>query len=155
MHTLGKREGQPYVGSNPTSSAMKIAICGSMKFIGKMQLLKNKLEKSGHIVFAPEVEGEKLDWNKLTSEEQIKLKKYYIDTQIEKIKQVDSILVANYNQKNITGYIGPNSYLEIAFAYVLNKKIFLLNSIPKQDFELELRALKPYELNGKLNQLKF
>jgi predicted RNA-binding protein with PUA domain len=42
----------------------------------------------------------------------------------------------------------------MAFAYVLDKKIFLLNPIPKISYSDEIYAMKPIILNGDLTKIK-
>ena len=69
-----------------------------------------------------------------------------------KMKKADAILVLNYDKNGIKGYIGANSFLEMGFAYVLNKKIFLLMEIPDQKYiSDEVLALSPIVLKGDLN----
>jgi len=50
-------------------------------------------------------------------------------------------------------YIGANTFLEMAFAYILKKPIFILNNIPEQPNTVEIEGLKPILLNGNLNAL--
>ena len=51
-------------------------------------------------------------------------------------------------------YIGGNTFLELGFAYVLNKKIFLYNPIPDiHFFDTEIKAMKPTIINGDLNNV--
>ena len=45
--------------------------------------------------------------------------------------------------------------MEIGFAHVLNKRIFLLNPIPKiRYYESEIKAVKPIILNGNIEKLR-
>jgi hypothetical protein len=62
---------------------------------------------------------------------------------LEKIKKGDAILVLNERLKDIDGYIGANSFLEMGFALCLNKKIFLLNKIPDQPNSVEIGGMMP------------
>jgi len=43
----------------------------------------------------------------------------------EIIKECDAILVLNLEKNKIKNYIGGNTFLEMGFAHVLNKKIYL------------------------------
>jgi len=43
--------------------------------------------------------------------------------------------------------------IEMAFAYVLNKKIFLLNPAPRMSYSDEIEAMKPIIINEDLNQV--
>ena len=81
------------------------------------------------------------------------MKQNFIDRHIDKIKQSDAILLANYTKNEIKDYIGANTFLEMAFAYVLGKSIFILNGIPEQSNTVEIEGLKPVILNGNLNSI--
>jgi predicted RNA-binding protein with PUA domain len=53
----------------------------------------------------------------------------------------------------VVGYIGGNSFLEVGFAHVLNKKIFLFNEIPDCLFKDELIAMQPIILGEDLKKI--
>lgn len=73
----------------------------------------------------------------------------------EKIKNADAILVVNFEKKGIKNYVGGNSFLEMGFAYILKRKIFLLNDIPKLKFyREEIMAVEPIILHGDLSKIK-
>jgi predicted RNA-binding protein with PUA domain len=132
---------------------MKIAICSSMAFAKEMIKTKQKLEKLGHkIVIQEDVEEhasgrikEEDKWRKLEIDP---LKNYY-----KEIKNSDAIIVINMDKNNIPNYVGGNVLIEMAFAYILNKKIFLLNPIPKMSYSDEIEAMKPIILNGDLKKI--
>lgn len=128
-----------------------ITICGSMKFFTEILQLKKDLENLGFAVLTPSEEGTDIDYSKLSQQEQADLKQKFIDKHIEKIKSSDAILIANYTKNETRDYIGANAFLEMAFAYLLKKKIFVLNSIPQQPSTVEIEGLKPIVLNGHLN----
>lgn len=120
-----------------------IAICGSMYNFAEISKIQKQLESSGFIVLTPNKEGSGIDYSLLDEEEQINLKHKFINSHIEKIKQADAILVGNYPKNGIENYIGANIFLEMAFAYILGKHIFILNDIPEQSNTLEIEGLKP------------
>ncbi len=111
------------------------------------------LESLGFEVLIPSEEGTEIDYTKLTKAEQSDLKQNFIDQHIDKIKKSDAILLANYPKNNVQNYIGANTFLEMAFAYILRKPIFILNNIPEQSNTVEIEGLKPIVLNGDLNYL--
>ena len=117
-----------------------ITICGSMQFLLEMEQLKKELERMGFEVFIPSEE-------RIDSDDS---KHGFIDEHIGKIRNSDAILIANYSKNEVENYIGPSSFIEMAFAYVLKKKILILNSIPKQSNTLEIESLKPIILDGGL-----
>ena len=130
-----------------------ITICGSMQFFTEIEQLKKELENLDFKVFTPSEEGTGTDYSKLSKQEQADMKQDFIDRHIDKIRKSDAILIANYTKNEVKDYIGANTFLEMAFTYILNKSIFILNSIPEQTNTVEIEGLKPIVLNGKLNSL--
>lgn len=85
----------------------------------------------------------------------LKEKKLAIDEHIKKIENSDAVLVLNFDKKGKRGYIGGNTFLEMAIAYYLKKKIFLWKN-PENDlpyFE-EVLPLNPIIINGDLSKIK-
>ena len=136
---------------------MKIAICASMVFAEKMVQVKRQLEEIGHTVFISqfaegylgkaEQEKEKLAVHDKNENDAIR--KFW-----EMIKKSDAILVLNYDRKGIKNYIGGNTLMEIGFAHVLNKKIFLMNPIPNIEYyRSEIEAVSPVILGQALKKI--
>lgn len=128
-----------------------------MIFTEQMLEAKEVLEAMSHTVF---VSGFSDAYIGKSNEEKTKLvlKHKFENDAIrdhwEKIKQSDAILVLNYDRKGIANYIGGNTLMEIGFAYVLRKKIFLLNPIPEIEFyKSEIEAICPTILNGNLSAI--
>lgn len=70
------------------------------------------------------------------------------------MQEVDAVLALNLDRKGIANYLGGNTFLELGFAYVLNKKIFLYNPIPDIHFyDTEIIAMKPIIINGDLTKI--
>lgn len=137
---------------------MKIAICSSMVFSEKLIETKKLLEDFGHTAyissFAPKYVGKNIKQKeKLTIFH--KNNKDAIRAFWKKIKKCDAILVLNYNRHGIKNYIGGNTLMEIGFAHVLGKKIFLLNPIPKiKYYQSEIEAVRPVIISGNLSKIK-
>jgi predicted RNA-binding protein with PUA domain len=133
---------------------MKIVICASMSFAEKIFEAEKKLKDDGHEVFVHKNVEKHLE-KELSSSENIqdKMEGDVIRVYFEKIKNADAILVLNYDKKGIANYIGGNVFLEIGFAHVLDKKIFLLNEIPEVSYKDEVVAMQPIVLNGDLNKI--
>src|SRR5690606_35746742 len=70
------------------------------------------------------------------------------------IKKADAILALNFDKKGIKNYIGGNTFLELGYAFIKGKKIYLLNPIPDMIYTSEVVAMKPVILNGDLHKLK-
>jgi hypothetical protein len=77
------------------------------------------------------------------------IREYY-----QEINSADAVLIANYDKNGVKNYVGGNSFLEAAFAHVLNKRLYFLNDIPEMSYSDEMKALQPIILNGDLNQIK-
>jgi hypothetical protein len=135
---------------------MKIIICGSVKFLDKMKSLKKELAKLGfsNVVTPCKYENTDLVNESETNSRDNKIKNDLIKVYYNEIKNADAVLIANYNKNGIDNYIGGNSFLEAAFAHVLNKKLYFLFEIPKIAYSDELKALRPIILNGDLNKIK-
>jgi diphthamide synthase subunit DPH2 len=148
---------------------MKIAICGSINFTPEIKKAKEELEKNGHEIFIP-LTSERIINGELTMKDflkekeangdkkfreiaQRKIKDDVINLYYKKIKEMDAILILNLEKNGIKGYIGGNTFLEMGFAHVLNKKIFLLNPISEMGYEDEIVAMKPVILNGDLDKI--
>lgn len=133
---------------------MKITICGSVSFWGEMQELEKKLRKMGfEDVFMPVPTKNK---DKLTDIEHAerKIKLDLINEHYIKILKSDCILVANYEKKGMVGYIGGNSFLEMGFAFVNRRPIYLLHEIPEMGYKAEILGMRPVVLDKNLSQLK-
>ena len=76
------------------------------------------------------------------------IRKYY-----EKIKECDAVLAVNTEKNGIKGYIGGNTFLEIGFAFVLHKPIYLLHDIPTMSYTDEIIAMHPTILRGDLSRI--
>jgi len=71
----------------------------------------------------------------------------------EKMKLYDAVLVVNIEKKGIPGYIGGNTFIEMAFAHVLNKKLYCLNPLPEIAYISELMAMQPVILDGDIDKI--
>lgn len=131
-----------------------ITICGSMKFFAEIEQLKKDVEDVGFEVLTPKEEKTATDYTQLSKQEQADIKQWFIDRHIEKIKKSDAILIANYTKNGAKDRIGENSFLEMGFAYILKKQIFILHNIPEQPNTIEIEGLKPIVLQGNLQLLK-
>ena len=136
---------------------MKIFLVCSKHFYYKVPEYKPKLEAMGHIITLPNsydsplMEEEKKKESKMAH---IEWKAKMIRMQEENVNKNDALLVLNFEKNGQKNYIGGATFLEIAKAFELNKKIFLLNPIPESIFEDELTAMNPTIINGDLSLLK-
>jgi len=118
-----------------------------MKLSGEMIEVRDKLLKLGYEVILPRHTEEyaKMNTSDHVHNESVKNKvdhdliRYYY----RKIEEGDAILVVNCFLNGIHGYIGGNSFLEMGFAHVLNKPIYLLHGIPNMIYRDEIEAMEP------------
>ncbi len=136
---------------------MKIVVCGSMTFAKEMVEAEKELLYLGHKVILPRFTHE---YAEMATLEQMhnesaanKVKYGLIKEYFEEIKQGDAILVLNGERHGAPNYVGGNSFLEMAFAHVLDKKIFLLNPVPEMGYKDEMLAMQPIILDGDLNKI--
>lgn len=144
---------------------MKILICASLDFAPQIKSVAEQLRAMGHDVTIPRTAGMIIN-GEVTLEDikkeketgaivertirQDSIRSYY-----EKIKTTDAVVVLNYDKKGIANYIGGNVLLEIGFAHVLNKKIYLMNPIPEIEYyKSEIEATQPIVLNGNLGRIE-
>ncbi len=141
---------------------MKITICGSVKFAKEMVEIYRQLEKMGHQPLMHKgmfelAEGtSKQLGDKQNGMENSEIKRKYdvIKWWHRCIKSGDAILVLNYDKKEIKNYIGGNTLMEMGFAHVNDKKIFLLNPIPEDvSYVDEIKAMVDIVLDGDLNKI--
>ncbi len=135
---------------------MTIAICGSISFWESMMSIKTKLLEMGVTeVFVPEdfrhTEVEANEAGALDST--LKIEYDLIRKHWEKIKKADCILIVNHDKNGVKGYIGGNTFLEMGFAFVLSKPIFLLNPIPNMSYTSEIIAMQPTVINNELEKI--
>ena len=133
---------------------MKIAICGSMAFSKEMLTVAKQLTDLGHFVNIPIGAEEYANGNILVEDKWKKISENLIRNWFKVIESSDAIVVLNYTKNNIENYVGGNSLIEMAFAHVLYKKIFLLNDIPKINYSDEIESFKPIIIHGNLNKIK-
>lgn len=131
-----------------------LTICGSMQFFRQMEDLKSVLESKDFFVYLPEAEESEDFYAQLSEKDKPALKRGFIDAHLEKIKRSTSILVANYPKNGISGYVGSNTLMEIAFAYALEKNIYLLNPLGDQPCKDELLALELKVVDPEFSQIR-
>ncbi len=107
---------------------MKIIVCGSMSSAENMVCAKKELLRRNHTVTLPRNTEEyaKKVLARETAHESTKNKIEHglIRGYFKEIESADAVLIVNVEKKGIPSYIGGNSFLEMAFAHVLNKKIW-------------------------------
>ncbi len=140
-----------------------IVICSSASHYEKLFPIQKKLREMGFSVVIPKTahimkENKNFDvnfyktWHK--DPKDYKKKRAYMDEYFKKIVKGDSILVANFEKKGIKGYIGGNVLMEMTVAYILKKKIYILNDVDSDlSIKEEVYGVQPVFLEGNLSNL--
>ncbi len=140
---------------------MKITICGGVKFAQQLVEIYRELEKMGH---EPKMHKDMFGIADGTAAELIeevkkdhaeaKRKYNFIKLWYQLILDSDAILVCNFDKNGKKNYIGGNTLMEIGFAYVNNKRIYLLNPIPTEvTYYDEILAVGPLVINNDLTKI--
>ena len=136
---------------------MKIIICSSISAVDEVLVTKKLLKEMGHIVEIPEGIKNKFirSRTEVSSSEKAadKIKYDLVRSYYEKIKNNDAVLVVNPEKRGIRGYIGANTLIEMAFAHVLRKKLYVLNPLPDMQYSAEIIATQPTILYQNLSLL--
>lgn len=133
---------------------MKVCICCSLTFTDEVLALAGELKRLGHEVLLPNsvIAGSIKDPN--FDPVQAKISTGNVNKHIDKVRQSDAVLVCNYDKKGIKGYIGANTFLEIAAAHYFGKPIFTLNPLPDQPYiHDEIQSFGIKVLNNDLKAL--
>jgi len=142
---------------------MKITICGSIKFAKEIIDVYDKVKSLGHEPVVHEqmkglAEGtasQLVDKANGMESSEIKKKYNYIKWWYGAIVNSDAVLICNFDKNGIKNYVGGNSLMEIGFAHVNNKKIFLLNPVPDEvPYVDEIKAMVDVVLDGDLTKIK-
>lgn len=136
---------------------MKIIICGSMSASKEMVEAEKQLLALGHEVVLPEFTHDYAAMATIdkahTESARNKVQYDLIRIHFDKIKAGDAILVVNVERHGVVGYIGGNSFLEMGFAFVLDKPIYLLNQLPECSYRDEIEAMRPIVLDGHISKI--
>ncbi len=127
-----------------------------MAFAKELKVAQKYFEDKGHVCIMPDdVDGYVERDEDIKGAESARKKKArdLIRRFYKLIEKSDILLALNYDKKGIKNYIGGNTFLEIGFAHVLHKPIYLLNPIPNISYADEIIAMSPIVLGGDLTKL--
>ena len=79
---------------------------------------------------------------------------YFEIVTLNKIVDSDAIVVLNFDKNGISNYIGGNTLMEMGFAHVHHKKVFLLNPVPDIGYRDEIEAMVTMVLNGDIDKIR-
>ena len=134
---------------------MKILLVCSKAFYDKLNYFKKELEKLGHEVFMPNCyDAPETEAKYRGTSAHAAWKAGMIKHSEEVIKNMDAVLVLNYDKNGQKNYICGATFLEIYDAFRLGKKIFFINDLPEGMLKDELIAFNPIVINGELKLIK-
>lgn len=139
---------------------MKILIVGSTSFYDRIEEIRKILEERNNEVIMPNCYENPVtneDNKKMTEEEYVSFFKDMYYESRNKIKEVDAILVLNYDKnkegREYKNYVGASTFLEMYEAFMQNKKIFMLNGLPDNILYDEIKGFNPVIINNDLNKI--
>ena len=136
---------------------MKIFIICSKHFYHKVGEAKDFLEESGHEIVLPNSFDDPFSEDVMrgkAKEEYINWKKGMFEKSQSKVKEIDAVLVLNFEKNGQKNYVGGATFLELYDAFKGNKKIFLHNPIPEGVLYDEIHGFGPIIINGDLSLIK-
>jgi len=143
---------------------VRIVVCGSLDFTREIGKIRKSLLKMGFEVVVPKTSRDVLDGElsleRVLAEKQSgeivgrarevdPLNYYY-----REIMDSDCVLVLNLDKDGVEGYVGGNTLIEMGFAYVLDKEIYLWKDVPDMGYTDEILLMEPEVLGGDLSKLK-
>lgn len=143
---------------------MKIVICSSGNFYKELFPIKEELEKMGHEVVVPRTAHTMKETGNFNiadyktwydNPSHFSKKTDYMNWHLEEIKKGDVVLVVNLEKNGVGGYIGGNVLLEIFYAWLDKKPIYILNDVPKElPLYEEVFGMNPVILDGDLSKIR-
>lgn len=108
--------------------------------------LAKDLQDAGHRVSVP------IDLSERGYSDRTKMKAEFMKNMFESIRSCDSILVVNdIDRGGYSGYIGPNTFLQLGLGFSLGKTLYCLENWDKRlPYNEELEAMNIRQLDIKL-----
>lgn len=101
---------------------IRVVLCGSMDFYDEMIKIKKDLEDNENVLAIAPVKNVKYDG---TVEEIRQMSLLHISL----IYNSDIVYVLNYKKKEIEGYVGIKTFIEMYMGWLYKKEIVLMNEI--------------------------
>lgn len=134
---------------------MKILLICSKNFYDKIANIKPVLEQNGNEIYLPNCyDAPETEAKYRGTPEHAAWKAKMIKQSEETIKNMDAVLVLNYDKNGQKNYIGGATFLEIYEAFRFGKKIFFMHDIPEGILKDELIGFSPVILNEDLSKVK-
>ncbi|MEO8911363.1 MAG: hypothetical protein ABI303_00115 [Candidatus Saccharimonas sp.] len=133
---------------------MKIFIICSKAFYGKIPPIKEVLDRAGHDISLPNSynEPEAKYWE-LGDQAHATWEASMFEHSELVIRDIDAVLVLNFEKNGQENYIGGATFLEMYDAFRLGKKIYMYNNVPDGMLRDEIEGFGPILLHGGLSML--
>ena len=129
-------------------STVKLCLSGSMTSIDEMVPLSALLDALGHQVLVPSRGTEPRMAKRLAQAGTHERKAIFVEDHLEKIRESDAVVIANFEKDGVNGYVGTSALMEAAMAYALGKRLYVLNTPAVDGVESDLSSLGAVQLNG-------
>lgn len=122
---------------------MNVCLVGSMRNYERMIRLSQHLRERGHTVQVP------VDISEQSFADRMQAKARFMKEMYEIIKSCDQVLAVNDEQRvGYSGYIGPNTFLQLGMAFGMGKSLYSLSEWdPRLPYDEELRAMNIKKLD--------
>ena len=126
----------------------RVVLCGSMSAIAQIEDLADSFRSLGHDVVTPSRDERDDRWATLSLDEQVEAKRGFIDSYLDEIRGAGAVVLANFTQNGVSGYVGANTLMEAAFARAFDIPLFLYQEPGAQSAQVELLAACTACLDG-------
>lgn len=129
-----------------------IVLCGSMSAHQRMLDEQHELEGAGLVAILPPSDDHVMAG--LAEHEYHAAKRTAAMAHFKKVmdSRTCAVLAVNADKHGMRDYVGPNTFAELAIAFVNGKKIYLLQDMPR-NLEDELKSWGAIALRGDLSRL--
>lgn len=135
---------------------MKIFIICSKNFYDRVSEIKNFLEQDSHVITLPnsfDDVGSEERFRKQGDKVYSEWKARMIRLSMDKMTDVDAVLVLNFEKNGVQNYIGGATFLEMYDAFKSDKKIFMFNDVPEGILQDEIIGFNPIIIEGDLSKI--
>jgi len=127
---------------------MKLCLSGRMTSIEQIEKLSDLLNSLGHETSVPSRGTEPHMAERLAQAQTHEKKAIFVEDHLEKIRESDGVVIANFDKNGVSGYVGPSALMEAAMAYALGKQLFVLNDPSDGTVDSNLSSLGAIKLSG-------
>lgn len=137
-----------FVADEAPAGPPTVAVAGSIRFASRMEVVREALALRGIACEIPQPSydelGDPAGWRG-------RLARRFMD--IIAAGPVRALLLANFDQNDVKGYVGPSAFAEAAVAFSRGKPIYLLGDLPQGAFADELASFGAVPLKWDLAPL--